>query len=1015
MLCLGTLLSIVVECKSSEKKSTQKRVTSEYLKSVYSDFDESDDSTISKLVGGKINPSEEFMHRFEELKSDDYQYVVQDISDNLICLLNDNKHSLIVDAIKLLIKNDDTIHPNTIVDVVSKTSKECLQNAKVDIATLLAGVLIYALKNTDNRNETGTVKRCARECIEKARKNQKELQTETLSSKGKFDTSLSETVSSNVKFFKQNLFTAEGAAVVVGKWNEANTHDVAIIEAITGLKYVDYAETLRVSEEIVMTRTREVCIVNNLLDLRDKLIVEIFGEHINLFLEEFYEALLRITEFSSISEEMLFALFDFIAFVGTHIYKSNRVDSRQWQNYIYVFAKRVFQSNSDFAIKALVNWYEIFIEGSLQIGLDLISEQIEDSDSRLIEMLKSDDRLSVSYQLANAISKAAVPADTFSNAIVVLNSLRKYNDIFYQMMICIMKTDYVQTKAPLKKKLGVIKKLLRIDKDIAWEFVANLLPGSTNTSFILCNFRYLPVGTMELTKEEYVNEVNAYIDILCDNLGDNPEQIIELLRIMNTSSDRNALVIAESIKKHSLNCKVNMSIYEKLVQMAENYMQYSEDRKKALVELRCCFQPAKKVYERCSLFSRDSFTSNRKKSEVDENQCILSIVKSEGLEGIVTFASSVEDMHSVALAIRRNLDIEDYFNLLKSVPSKENNLLMMYLVSIMSDEELVLYCNEICSTGMRATVLSMHNVSDAIVEYINTLEEFETVNYWKNASFFGCFNLSEDNYEQLIAKTIEYQNYSASIHLIYWKVEKRNISLEQIYSILELFEFDEDHERDNAQSSTRFEIQIMIKTLQESEDPDIDRLVSIEEKYLNLLLPDEITSPKFIWFKMANNPQYVCGLLVRLNEQFSISLYNLFCYFRITPGLQLDGVLDYEKTMEWYKYATEVNSEKIRAEMLDMFGRSLFYAEADQDGFLMDRRIADFLEEYANDDLLRAFEVQAFNSEGAYVVTPESHDLDLIIDKFEFKADKFEEEGYLNISSIFRRVADAYRYEYERN
>ncbi len=520
---------------------------------------------------------------------------------------------------------------------------------------------------------------------------------------------------------------------------------------------------------------------------------------------------------------------------------------------------------------------------------------------------------------------------------------------------------------------------------------------------------------MGLNNDEYKNEIKTYVSILCDNLKDNDKQVKILLRMMRSLSDDNVKTIVAAVKEHCPGCKDNEGLYEIVLQMGSNKADFSNDRIQALDELRYYFQPAKEIYGKKEVFSYSDFQREKKVSIKEEDECILSILETEGIKGALTFAASVKNVNSAVRAIHRNLATDIYFKVLDDFPNEEDHLLGDCLINALIDDEVIAYCNTGSTTRRSTDILVTHAISDVIIDYIDTLVSSEQEGYWANVSYVGCANLSAEKYEYMIKKTIEYYNYVTALHLIFWKLEKGEVDLTQIYSILELYVYNEEDLGKNDKQAIRYIIQRMLQILQTSNEPDIERIAGLEEKYIALLLPHEITTPKCIYQKMANNPRYALELIKKLKEQTSEGLsnylYSLLQHFKVIPGTQPDGTLDFDCTMEWFKYALDIENVEIRIEMLDMFGKALFYVGADEDGFMIDRRIADFLEDNIN--VLRSFELEAYNSIGLFDITTESHKLEDIIAEYDNKAEECEAEGYINIANIFRNVSGSYRLEHE--
>lgn len=376
----------------------------------------------------------------------------------------------------MIIYEDKDIRPDTIVDVISNTTKKNILQADVEIENFLAGVFIYVLKNTDNKKETGYAKRIAKEYLKKASKYQSNsLKINEFSAKNE--------KTCGVNLFNGNLFSPVGAASILANWEEDNSFDKKVIEILTGINYIDYIQELNKSDIDINISGRLVCISESNLAIRDSLIESIHGIHLNLFFECLSEIILGSTLYIYPSRQLLEKTFDFIAFAGNNITKSKRITENDWSNYLCVFGRQIFGNKSEHPISILISKYELFLEGNVKVALHLISEQI-DENSLLIRMLQNSSNKSLVYYLSNAIRKAAVLSEHFSIAMLLLLKLSKYNDIFFKNMVYVMNPAYIQTEADFAKRKGIIKNLFRKNSELAWKLTMELVKLGNNESSV---------------------------------------------------------------------------------------------------------------------------------------------------------------------------------------------------------------------------------------------------------------------------------------------------------------------------------------------------------------------------------------------------------------------------------------------------------------------------------------------------------------------------------------------------
>lgn len=154
-LCFGTFATVLKICMT--KRVTQKRLCGTMLLSIAPTYDiRSDDGTVSDLIHGKKNLS--------PVVTDVAPTVdVSDISDyfkkNILHMLDSNKRSLIVLALKDIIASDNTIEPDTIVEKINDMTKETILKRDAFIfEDFLAGIFLYTVLNVGNRDCEDSVK-----------------------------------------------------------------------------------------------------------------------------------------------------------------------------------------------------------------------------------------------------------------------------------------------------------------------------------------------------------------------------------------------------------------------------------------------------------------------------------------------------------------------------------------------------------------------------------------------------------------------------------------------------------------------------------------------------------------------------------------------------------------------------------------------------------------------------------------------------------------------------------------
>lgn len=148
-LCFGTFVTILKRCKA--KRISQKRLCGTMLLSIAPTYDISgEDGTVSDLILGKKNLSPIVT---DTAPGADPHAISDYFKQNILQMLDSNKRNLIVLALKDIIVSDDSIKPDTVVELVNSMTKEDIirRNAFV-LEDFLADILLYTVLNVENRN-----------------------------------------------------------------------------------------------------------------------------------------------------------------------------------------------------------------------------------------------------------------------------------------------------------------------------------------------------------------------------------------------------------------------------------------------------------------------------------------------------------------------------------------------------------------------------------------------------------------------------------------------------------------------------------------------------------------------------------------------------------------------------------------------------------------------------------------------------------------------------------------------
>lgn len=146
-LCFSTYASILVKGKA--RTTTQIGLIRALFQCIPQHYDAFDDAGISDIVNGKKNVPDDDV---DKVKKSDPRTVASSFKENILKMLDNNKKSCIVLALKDVMAKDKDLADDTKIEMVNGMTKAAfLQRDSLVYGDLLAGIFVYILIYTDNR------------------------------------------------------------------------------------------------------------------------------------------------------------------------------------------------------------------------------------------------------------------------------------------------------------------------------------------------------------------------------------------------------------------------------------------------------------------------------------------------------------------------------------------------------------------------------------------------------------------------------------------------------------------------------------------------------------------------------------------------------------------------------------------------------------------------------------------------------------------------------------------------
>ncbi len=162
-LCFGSYATVLKRCMA--KSATQKRLCGMILLSIAPEYDiRDDDGVTSDLVLGKKNLSS---YVTDPAPTADAHSVSDYFKQNILPMLDGNKRSLIVLALKDIVASDDSIEPDTVMERVNGMTKaDITRRDAFVLEDFLVGIFLYTAANVENSNCQDSVKEITDEYIQ---------------------------------------------------------------------------------------------------------------------------------------------------------------------------------------------------------------------------------------------------------------------------------------------------------------------------------------------------------------------------------------------------------------------------------------------------------------------------------------------------------------------------------------------------------------------------------------------------------------------------------------------------------------------------------------------------------------------------------------------------------------------------------------------------------------------------------------------------------------------------------
>ncbi|MBR1508191.1 MAG: hypothetical protein IJ619_09345 [Eubacterium sp.] len=693
--------------------------------------------------------------------------------------------------------------------------------------------------------------------------------------------------------------------------------------------------------------------------------------------------------------------FDFIAFVGSNRSNAKRINSTNWKNLIYSLLDTILDSEN--GIRGISEYFAVIVEADPEVFISVIEDKLQIENSLLNQEINEKASLKVIYPLAYALRKAAAPHKTFSHAMYVLFMLSSRRKVFFDNMGYVLNPIYLQTEASFNSRKGVLKNFFLRDHKVAWKCLISLLPENNKISSKRVEFKYFPVCFQNFSSSSYEQEIKEYVNLACAKLEGTMEQIKDIVPIIPFLPEYLADEVVDAVTRTTENSQDEEAIKNWINEWLEEVYQIEGVGQNNLKQLHSHFAAFGKENQSKKLFS---YISSVKRDDIIKKTACdyMKDLSQKGVDELYKGITEAEDKAFFAEIANEVVSTDEMRRFIKYLGKGERKRLRPTVVNAYNSRDLIAFLKTEGTDYIE--LLCEHSCDPYLMKYVDSLSETDYKRYWNGLTRVDLSSFTPVELSTLLKKLIENEKYELALTIIYLRLERENIDVDIVLELLEKYILQEEIHQESFDKSIITAISNAVIYLQRNAPDYFERVADVESKYIGLIDYHYYKQIKNVFLRMANNPEYVEELIMKKRQRQSLGQYDsssniLLSQFKMAPGSNIQGSLDFHKYLEWFEYARKSDNK----EMIDVFMRASYHVFPDKDGFFMDRKVAEFIERDANDNMLVIFEIEVLNS-----ISPEGTDSDSdvwenVIKDFYNKSIRCEEEGYLRLSIVFKNVS----------
>ena len=599
-----------------------------------------------------------------------------------------------------------------------------------------------------------------------------------------------------------------------------------------------------------------------------------------------------------------------------------------------------------------------------------------------------------------------------------------------------------QTCAEFTKIKNAIQSLEVDSVDLCWKIVVSVLPSQSFTFLTTRKptYKKLPQYPFPNPNEAFQSIVPFYIRKAME-LTTDAEQFVDLTNHIDLMDPKTRIDFFDKIV--DLSCALGddskYKIWSSLCEKREDLIE-SNDGKEPDSE------PFLKLEEAIAAIIPDSnwfryqlvFTHHYgarqlrdakkgwKAVERERINAVYSLFQEYGIDATVSFAEAVDDVRGIGYKLGAKiektkfrciignacvLDSQPFLNgLIQGYYSKNPECTLCDLQLLRFEESI------------RLKILLELPIDAEVLDNIEPLLSDERL-YWERVQV-GFFypNDTQSLVLPIIKKLMQYKRYTTAINSLFFSDVVNEIDDSILLELLtKAYSTDADEVlRESA-------VQHIVQRLQQSFPAHLDEMADIEFVYYPFLNKFSKTKPRFLQYKLANDPEYFCSFVgqtfrakhetakkTTLPEWVQSRLFDIIIQSSIVPGVDWNGDFQEVSFHNWMDYVQKWAAENDRNEVVqNTIGHGLSYAN--KENGLPNDAIVKELNKVDNGKMRTGYASGIVNQRGVHWVDREGKPELKLAEQYTEYAEAAAAKGYTRFSETLEMIAQEFRDEAQSN